>query len=236
MGTSQSISLKTTPNWTEAKRSMTALTKPEGRTQSNFNRYLGSFSRAVTSSGGGSVFGNAGTRMSTNFVSLIGDIHENGLQQVVERLRPEVDFRNLASKDILLILYQNIVGQDNANIDDIAAKAAMDIVLTRVFSECETPADIEVILKDAAVDQLDGWLIDYYVSYFMEFNAELFETHIFEKEADPDVVCNEIRSYTEVWFQEHVKNEMAHINLFSVDGKRYLEGLKDRILSIWAQG
>ena len=234
MGTSQSFSLKTTPNWTEAKRAMTALTKPEGRTQSNFNRYLGSFSRAV-SSDGGRIFGQAGARTSTKFVSLIGDIREHGLQQVVERLQAGINFQDLSSKDILLVLYKNIVGQDDANIDDAAAKAAMDMVLTKIFSDCETPAEIDTIVHDATTDQIDGWILEFYVDYFMEFNAELFQTHIFEKEADPDNVCGNIKDFTAAWFQENVKEEIGRIDIFSEDGKRYLKGLTDKILSIWAQ-
>lgn len=234
MGTSQSISLKTTPNWAEAKRSMTLLTKPEGRTQTNFNRYLGSFSRAI-SSGGINVFGKAGTRASTNFVSLMGDIQSTGLQSVVEQIYPNIEFSHLSSKELLLILYQYIVGVDNANIDDAAAKAAMDLLLTRIFDECETPTDVETIIKETSQDQIDGWVIEYYVDYFMEFNAELFQTHIFEKESDPDVVNDSIRDFVEGWFQDNIKEEMMHINLFSEDGKRYLSGLTDKILSIWKQ-
>ena len=70
MGTSQSFKIKSSPNWSKAKRAMTHLSTPGNMTEANATRFLGHFGRAA---GESRTFGRAGSATASNFIEFIGN-------------------------------------------------------------------------------------------------------------------------------------------------------------------
>ena len=88
MGTSQSHSLKTTPQWSAAKKAMTSVIKDHGNAQKQ-SRLMNAFGTAVGDGlyrggnrGGGGSFGQAGSRALGNVVQFISDVRSLDSQRV----------------------------------------------------------------------------------------------------------------------------------------------------------
>ena len=67
----------------------------------------------------------------------------------------------------------------------------------------------------------------------MEYMGGLFQSHIFDKNATPETVCNEIKQWLRSELDNRLADEMHHINVFSPEGKAYIDTLIARILDIW---
>lgn len=248
MGTSQSFKLKTTPNWSSAKKAMTEVTTEA--TPESIKKFLTAFSNAVSDTayrgernetreqsdgghGGGRSysFGKAGSRIAQNFVGLVSGIKDSG---VVDFLGLSLDeLQELTAQKLLHQLYDKLAGKDDANPDDEAAKAALDELLAEVFNECAEIEDFNGIIQNASQDIVDGWLISYNVSYIIEYNAELFQTHIFSKEANPEKVFGEIKRFLRNEVSAYLGAEMHNINIFSLEGRQFIDEMTGKILDIW---
>lgn len=239
MGTSQSLNLKTTPNWASAKRSMSAIVRHRNAvSQQQVNSLLRNVSRAIVHDSNRS-YGRSGGRVAKNFIQFISFVRNNGIGAFVEQLNLDVNFADLSVRDVLMLIKKQISNQnpdeDHSTLDDLAARTAFEKLLSLIFSEVETVADLEVLLRDATEDQLNAWMIEFQVEYIMELNGILFDAQIFSKGAEPDQIASQIRGFVRTKINEVYISESHQLNLLTPEGETFVESLTQQILNIWAQ-
>lgn len=239
MGTSQSLNLKTTPNWASAKRSMSAIVRHRNAvSQQQVNSLLRNVSRAIVHDSNRS-YGRSGGRVAKNFIQFISFVRNNGIGAFVEQLNLNVNFADLSVRDVLMLIKKQISNQnpdeDHSTLDDLAARTAFEKLLSLIFSEVETVADLEVLLRDATEDQLNAWMIDFQVEYILELNGILFDAQIFSKGAEPDQIASQIRGFVRTKINEVYISESHQLNLLTPEGETFVESLTQQILNIWAQ-
>lgn len=117
----------------------------------------------------------------------------------------------------------------------MAARTAFEKLLSLIFSEVETVADLEVLLRDATEDQLNAWMIEFQVEYILELNGILFDAQIFSKGAEPDQIASQIRGFVRTKINEVYISESHQLNLLTPEGETFVESLTQQILNIWAQ-
>jgi len=270
MGTSQGLTLKTTPQWSSAKRAMTGLLNDlenENKLENfmlKFYQALGSdgiYSGSTTSGGSGSgsstrssggggssshgsrgggsngrrSFGRAGASAATNLLGFFSDVRDNGLSQAIEFANTVGVEVPQSPRELINFLCGLTSVDTDADFDSEAANAAQRKLLSEIFKSCENLTDAEEIIKQANKDTIDAWIIDFEVNYIIEFQGSLFQSHIFDKAQDPDKVAGQIRRWLHSKLDKRLSDEMKHINLFSEEGKRYVESLTAKILDIWKQ-
>ena len=120
-------------------------------------------------------------------------------------------------------------------MDDAAATYAMDKVLKEILSDCNDGQEIEDRLQNASEDDICEWIISFEVEYILEYSAELFQSHIFDKGSNPEDIKREIRGWLHNELDEKLSKEMSQIDFNSQDGKDYLDSLTSDILDIWKQ-
>lgn len=250
MGTSQSFKLSTKPNWTSAKSAMTKVCKAEGDVSSQYSNFMNSFAKAVnygsidgqsSSSGernsrhvgGGSSFGHAGSRIARGFISVLGNIRDNSLRLALETDQPGIDYANSSPLDILLYLYEAIVGDDSATMDDEAARCAMKALLFQMIGECKTSSEIEDILKVSSNEQVADWLLDFEVNYIIEYSDEIFQEQIYKHSNEPQGVSGRIKGWLRQAVFEKMKDEMHGVDLLAENGRKFVLELTEKILDIW---
>ena len=239
MGTSQSLSLKTTPNWTSAKRAMSTIVRHRNAvTQSQVNSLLRNVSRAIIHDSNRS-YGRSGGRVAKNFVQFISSVRKNGIEAFVEQVNPGIEFEDLSVRDVLILIKKHVsnpnTDEDHSTLDELAARTAFEKVIGAIFSEAETIADIEDILKNATEEKIDAWMVEFQVEYIMELNGILFDAQIFSKGAEPDQIASQIRNYVRTKINEIYITEHHQINLLTPEGETFVESLTQQILNIWAQ-
>lgn len=239
MGTSQSLNLKTTPNWASAKRSMSAIVRHRNAvSQQQVNSLLRNVSRAIVHDSNRS-YGRSGGRVAKNFIQFISFVRNNGIGAFVEQLNLDVNFADLSVRDVLMLIKKQISNQnpdeDHSTLDDLAARTAFEKLLSLIFSEVETVAHLEVLLRDATEDQLNAWMIEFQVEYIMELNGILFDAQIFSKGAEPDQIASQIRGFVRTKINEVYISESHQLNLLTPEGETFVESLTQQILNIWAQ-
>ena len=240
MGTSQSHSLKTTPQWSAAKKAMTSVIKNHGNSQKQ-SKLMTAFGAAVGDGlyrggnrGVGS-FGRAGSRALGNVVQFISDVRSIGIGGAIDVLGLPQEERPQTPIELIKTLCGLTSADADALHDDEAAVEAQEKLLSMIFEQCDSLADIETLLQQANEDTIDGWILDYEVEYIMEYMGELFQSHIFDKNANPETVCNEIKQWLRSELDNRLANEMRHINVFSPEGKVYIDTLTAKILDLWQQ-
>ncbi len=237
MGTSQSF--KSGPNWSTAKRAITQLVKTQDNTDINTaacNNYMSAFGQAVGdrvhSSRGGNGFGRAGSRIGKSFANFLSNAQGRGLSDVLILTAEELGQQS--KFDILDQIRKHIVvGDDDATMDDDAAKVALDFVMNEIFKNCNDGKEVSDILANATPDQLDEWIIQYFADYIVEYSAELFQTHIFDKGGDARKICNDIRGYLEIQLEQKFMDKLRGMDLRSQEGQRFLDDMTKEILNIW---
>lgn len=239
MGTSQSLNLKTTPNWASAKRSMSAIVRHRNAvSQQQVNSLLRNVSRGIVHDSNRS-YGRSGGRVAKNFIQFISFVRNNGIGAFVEQLNLNVNFADLSVRDVLMLIKKQISNQnpdeDHSTLDDLAARTAFEKLLSLIFSEIETVADLEVLLRDATEDQLNAWMIEFQVEYILELNGILFDAQIFSKGAEPDQIASQIRGFVRTKINEVYISESHQLNLLTPEGETFVESLTQQILNIWAQ-
>lgn len=240
MGTSQSHSLKTTPQWSAAKKAMTSVIKDYGNLQKQ-SKLMTAFGAAVCDGlyrgdnrGGGS-FGRAGSRALGNVVQFISNVRSIGIGGAIDVLGLPQEEWPQTPIELIMVLCGLTSADTDALHDDEAAVEAQEKLLSMIFEQCDSLADIETLLQQADEDAIDGWILDYEVEYIIEYMGELFQSHIFNKNANPETVCNEIKQWLRSELDNRLANNMRHINVFSPEGKAYIDTLTARILDIWQQ-
>lgn len=257
MGTSQGLTLKTTPQWSSAKRAMTGLLNDfenEAKLENFMQKFYqalgndGIFTGATTSGGsdggtntrsrgGGSKgrrsFGRAGASTATNLLGFFSNVRDNGLSQAIELANTVGVEVPQSPRDLINFLCGLSSVDTDANFDSEAANAAQRKLLPEIFKSCENMTDVEEIIKQADKDTIDAWIIDFEVNYIIEYQGSLFQSHIFDKAQDPDKVAGQIRRWLHSKLDKRLSDEMKHINLFSQEGNRFAESLTAKILDIW---
>lgn len=257
MGTSQGLTLKTTPQWSSAKRAMTGLLNDfenEAKLENFMQKFYqalgndGIFTGATTSggSGGGTntrsrgggskgrrSFGRAGASTATNLLGFFSNIRDNGLSQAIELANTVGVEVPQSPRDLINFLCGLSSVDTDANFDSEAANAAQRKLLSEIFKSCENMTDVEEIIKQADKGTIDAWIIDFEVNYIIEYQGSLFQSHIFDKAQDPDKVAGQIRRWLHGKLDKRLSDEMKHINLFSQEGNRFAESLTAKILDIW---
>ncbi len=257
MGTSQGLTLKTTPQWSSAKRAMTGLLNDfenEAKLENFMQKFYqalgndGIFTGATTSggSGGGTntrsrgggskgrrSFGRAGASTATNLLGFFSNVRDNGLSQAIELANTVGVEVPQSPRDLINFLCGLSSVDTDANFDSEAANAAQRKLLSEIFKSCENMTDVEEIIKQADKGTIDAWIIDFEVNYIIEYQGSLFQSHIFDKAQDPDKVAGQIRRWLHSKLDKRLSDEMKHINLFSQEGNRFAESLTAKILDIW---
>lgn len=257
MGTSKGLTLKTTPQWSSAKRAMTGLLNDfenEAKLENFMQKFYqalgndGIFTGATTSggSGGGTntrsrgggskgrrSFGRAGASTATNLLGFFSNIRDNGLSQAIELANTVGVEVPQSPRDLINFLCGLSSVDTDANFDSEAANAAQRKLLSEIFKSCENMTDVEEIIKQADKGTIDAWIIDFEVNYIIEYQGSLFQSHIFDKAQDPDKVAGQIRRWLHSKLDKRLSDEMKHINLFSQEGNRFAESLTAKILDIW---
>lgn len=241
MGTSQSHTLKSGPNWSDTKRAVTGLANRTGNSGSHCKSFMTGFANAI--SGGSnrgeyskySTFGKAGVRIANNFISFIDGVSTFGLADTLGIIAPNNQPFELTKERVIDIVLEHVSGEHNSSIDDAAAICAMEVVIREVLADCETLEDIEQKLKTVSDDDLVLWLGNFEVEYIIEYSGELFQSHIFDKCDSPSQVMNEIRNWLHKEIDERLQGELSRYNLRTPEGKQIIEHLTSEILKIWKQ-
>ena len=244
MGTSQSHSLKTTPQWSSAKKAMTGVIKDQGNAQKH-SKLMTAFGAAISdglyrgggyhAGGGGVGFGRTGSRALGNVIQFISDVKSVGIESAIDSLNLAVENRPITPRDLIKALCGLTAEGTEAMMDDEAAIEAQAKMLSKIFEDSETLEDVQTILQEVDEGTIDSWILDFEVEYIIEYMGELFQSHIFEKSANPDAVCNEIKQWLRSELENRLAEEMKHINMFSPEGKDYIDSLTARILEIWQE-
>ncbi len=239
MGTSQSHTLKTTPQWSAAKKAMTSVVKDQGNAQKQA-KLMTAFSSAVGGDlyrgggrGGSGSFGRAGARALGNIIQFISDVRLSGISVAVDGLGLSQEERPQTPRELIRVLCGLTAANADAFHDDEAAITAQNKLLSKIFADCESLADIETLLREADEDTIDAWIIEFETEYIMEYMGGLFQSHIFDKDANPEIVCNQIKQWLRSELNNRLAEDLHHVNIFSAEGKAYLETLTARILDIW---
>ena len=240
MGTSQSHNLKSGPNWSTAKRSITSLAKGTGDSNDNCETFVIGLSSAISNSvyrgasSRHSSFGRAGARVSKNFISIIGDIRSHGVLGI---LGPDFSFENdsLFKRSFKEVILERVLGEHDSSMDDAAAAKAFEKILDEILKDCETKEEIEKKLSNASNDDLVVWIIDLQIDYIIEYSGELFQSHIFDKCDNPDRVMEQIRNWLHSELDDRLMNDISKYDLTSKEGKEMVETLTADILDIWKQ-
>lgn len=227
MGTSQSHKLLKSPSWSNAKKSMTGVAV--NPTPSNIGKFMRAFSDAVSSTSPHH-FGNRGGVILGNFLDLV-----NGAKLNPEKFLgiPIQEFEGKSKDEILIEIYDKLAETNPSSPDDIAAQAALDVLLSEIFSQSEDIKDIRNALRNATDEDLERWTIEFEITYILEYNAELFQSHIFSKDRNPQEVFRNIKSY----LRQEISDKFSDCNskpLSSfLSNKEEIANLTEKILKIW---
>lgn len=247
MGTSQSHNLKSSPNWSAAKRAITNIAHGTDNKAASNAKFFGNLGTALgnglyrgSRTGGhggkrGSSFGRAGGQAVKGLITVLsntkqyGLISSLGIDRLLDLQKPKTpqDF-----KDLLL---HEIVGDNDSTMDDAAATYAMDKVLNDILSDCKDGQEIEDKLQNATDDNLHEWIITFEIEYILEYSAELFQSHIFDKGRNPEEIKKDMRGWLHNELDEKLSKELKQIDFNSLEGKEYLDSLTSDILDIWKQ-
>ena len=126
-------------------------------------------------------------------------------------------------------------GDNDSTMDDAAATYAMDKVLNDILSDCKDGQEIEDKLHNATDDDLHEWIITFEIEYILEYSAELFQSHIFDKGSNPEEIKKDMRGWLHNELDEKLSKELTQIDFNSREGKEYLDSLTSEILDIWKQ-
>lgn len=244
MGTSQSFCLKSTPNWSSAKRAVTNIAKGEGDNSRNCANCMTAMSHALRGSlyrgeragggrGGRSSFGRAGAKTVNNFVSLVNSVRSGGLVFALGLDQIPEEHRPLTKEDFIDEIIRYVTGENDSTIDDGASACAMRKVLIDILQECENVEDIEAVLRNADEDRMASWIIKFEVEYILEFAGVIFQDHIFSKSGNPETVLGEIRRWLNRELDNRFAEEMRQVDFNSQEGKVYIDELTSKILDLW---
>ena len=245
MGTSQSHNLKSTPNWSAAKRAMTSLTNGTDNKSATNAKFFGNFGTALGNGlyrggrtrGGhrGSSFGRAGGQAVRGLTTVLNNAKQYGLilSLGIDKL-PDAQ-KPKTPQDFKELLLHEIIGDNDSTMDDAAATYAMDKVLNDILSDCKDGQEIEDKLQNATDDDLHEWIITFEIEYILEYSAELFQSHIFDKGSNPEEIKKDMRGWLHNELDEKLSKELTQIDFNSREGKEYLDSLTSEILDIWKQ-
>ncbi len=231
MGTSQSYSIKPSPNWTKTKRAITHLAKPGNMNQANVENFLGNFSRAVSEN---NVFGRAGGTAIGNFLQFITNIQNKGWELAIQELAPQQEIGHLTLIEFLELLLE-LFCKNDSDMDDQAANIAFQELEGYIMTQLESVEDLSGLLANATEEQMLEWVGYFYTNYIMQIFGELYYTHLEEKESVPEDVLNGIRDYVETSVNEVLLNKPDDFNIFSDQGKAFVNGIIDELKDIWEQ-
>lgn len=231
MGTSQSYSIKPSPNWTKAKRAITHLAKPGNMNEANVENFLGNFSRAVSEN---NVFGRAGGAVIGHLLQFITDIKDNGWEFAVQELVPQQEIDQLTLIEFLELLLE-LFCKNDSDLDDQAANIAFQELEGYIMTQLESVEDLSGLLANATEDQMLEWVGYFYTDYIMQIFGELYYTHLEEKESVPEDVLNGIRDYVETSVNEVLLNKPDDFNIFSEQGRNFVNGIVNDLKDIWEQ-
>lgn len=243
MGTSQSIHL--TPNWKSTKQSVTAITKEGGGDgNKNYVQFMRNFSHCVRDAnehagagargGGRGSFGVAGRNSAKRFAQFFYTAQTNGFDNALGLIFSAEELDNLKPEEFLLRLQEYLRGEESdSSFDDAAATVAMDEVLADVFKDCDDMDSIKDVFENSNEDKLFGWIVNFEVTYIIEYASSLLHSHIFQKEKDPDEICRQIKDWLRQELMNKLDEEEHPADLYSPQGQNYISELTDKIISIW---
>lgn len=233
MGTSQSHKLLKTPAWSQAKRAMTEVAHNPSNT--NIGKFMHNFSQAIQSSSGRggsskSSFGHHGSLLISRFLDLVGDAR-NGVFPFISESDEEKT--TLTPQETLILIYDSLTGDSDSNPDQVAAQAALDSMLNELFDKCETVEDIKDTLKNLSNEDIIFLTIEYQSTYILEYAGELFQEHIFSKEADPASINADIKNYIKSELSSYITENGKLLSPMSTQWKQFIETMTSEILEIW---
>lgn len=247
MGTSQSHNLKSSPNWSAAKRAITSIVNGTDNKLASNAKFFGNLGTALgnglyrgSRTGGhggrrGTSFGRAGGQTVRGLITVLNNTKQYGLMSSlgVDKL-PDTQ-KPKTPEDFKELLLHEIIGDNDSTMDDAAATYAMDKVLNDILSDCKDGQELEDKLQNATDDDLHEWIITFEIEYILEYSAELFQCHIFDKGSNPEEIKKDMRGWLHNELDEKLSKELTQIDFNSREGKEYLDSLTSEILDIWKQ-
>jgi len=247
MGTSQSFNLKSTPNWTKAKRCMSSLVSGD-IDQYKLDALMAAFVLAINDNvaagdnnnhqgaahgrhGHSTIFGRAGSSSSRKFLSFVSDVRQNGLAHALQLRAEELQAKQ--PQEILNDIFKNVSCEDNANFDDDAAKVALNELLTEMIGDSPDADTIEGILVNADQDTICYWIMKFYAIYIAEFLGQIFQKQIYDHSDDANRDRTAIIELIRQKIDERYGNDIRLLNLFSQEGAVFVGDLRDKIIQIW---
>lgn len=231
MGTSQSYKIKSTPNWAKTKRALTHLAQPGNMSGANVERFLGNFSRAVSESG---TFGGSGSAIVNNFLEFIASVRQDGWEHAIQQIDPNVSIEVLSAGEFLELLLKKCCDNDS-DFDDQAANVAFEVLEGEIQTDLKTAEEIGTLIGNATEEQILEWVALFYVNYIMEIFGELYYTHLEERGVIPEDVMNGLREYVETSVNELLLDRPVNFNIFSKEGKDFVNGILDDLNDLWGQ-
>ena len=130
---------------------------------------------------GGSVGGGAGRRVAQRLGGFIDAVGEFGLEEALRR-EGLGDLIGRPLQQILAALLDRL-GGPASSIDDVDARTALARLQEELLRDANTPADVEKVLKEQALD-LDVVLRDYFGLYLFEQFCRVFFEQLVQKRGE----------------------------------------------------
>ena len=178
-------------------------------------------------------FGRSGGVVLRGFVDLTHATRQNGIWYALNIEPSDSTGRIRSKREILDDILLHVKSDTDAIFDDDAALNAMNHLLIYIFSNCENEIDINERLQQATDDELCEWIIRYQVKYILEYSAEIFQSHIFDKSEHPETILEQIENWLRSEIERRMSEQIKQIDLQTEEGKQTLETLTAQILDIW---
>ena len=124
---------------------------------------------------------------------------------------------------------------NDSNLDDQAANMAFQELEGEIRTELNTAKELADLFANASVEQLLEWVGTYYVNYIMQIFDQLYYTHLEERGVIPEEVMSELKGYVESSVNELLLNKPDDFNIFSEEGKGFIDGIIDDLNELWEQ-
>ena len=238
MGTSQSLNPKrNTPQWQEVKQKLQPIIDPQKLQDDNRKReYLRAFCSAVNPHKGSSkaVFGNAGRKVITNFLSFATNAQHLGVEKAFLALGVSIKWSELSVDDFVNTLLASCSSGD-ARLDETAANSALNRLLKDILSDVNNVTDLDEVFSNQSNDIINERLAVYFAYYIIEFSEEMFSAYIYEKGGNRAEISQQLFDYTKrsLLAEDMIGSPVTAIDWAGEQGESVIKQYQQRLIDIW---
>lgn len=240
MGTSQSLNLKrNTPQWKDVKQKLQLIIDPQKLQDDNRKKeYLRAFFNAVRPHEGSSktVFGNAGHKVISNFLSFATNAQNLGVEKALSLLDVSIKWDELSVDDFVNTLLASSSSGD-ARLDETAATSALNRLLKDILSDIDNVNGLDEIFSNQSNDIINERLATYFAYYIIEFSEEMFSAYIYEKGANRAEISQELFDYVKksLLAEDMIKAPVMAIDWAGEQGESFIKQYQQELIDIWQQ-